>query len=102
MNHPVADEGVIGTLRVELRVGTVAVLRAIEGVRDTASNLHPEIVFTAYRGEKAGQMGMKGRSVGHYVSTGNGINLSRKTMQRATCPAGRVNSRGVSGRCPRF
>jgi hypothetical protein len=51
-----------------LRIGAVAVIGAIERVGDAASKVHPEIVFAAYRGEKAGQMGVKGRSVGHEFS----------------------------------
>jgi hypothetical protein len=53
--------------RVELRIGSVAVIGAGQRVRDTAHDLHLEVVLAAHWRKHARKVGMDGLGIGHVV-----------------------------------
>ena len=53
MDHAVAEEWEVRALRVELRIGSVAVIGAGQRVRDAAHDLQLEVVLAAHRRKQA-------------------------------------------------
>jgi hypothetical protein len=58
MDHPVADEGVVLPSRFELRVRSIAIIRAMQAVRDASRDREVEIVLAVNRREIAERWGL--------------------------------------------
>ena len=70
VDHAVTEEWEVRALRVELRVGAVAVISAGQRVRDAPRDLQIEIVLAAYGLKHPGRVGPAGLAVGHGVLQG--------------------------------
>ena len=70
VDHAVAVEDEGGAPRIELRIGSVAVIGAGQRVRDAARDFQLEVVLAAHRRQRTGKLGLGGLRIGHGVTLG--------------------------------
>lgn len=58
MDRPVADKGMVGAGRIELRIGSVAAIGVPERIRNAAPYAHLKIAFAPARRQKTGEARM--------------------------------------------